>query len=60
LLLFLLVFFKGVYDVYIDNLSETAVLGLLGAVLLWALGLIADMIARLNLRPTARLDPPPV
>jgi glycosyltransferase involved in cell wall biosynthesis len=60
LLLFLLGFFKGVYDVYIDNLSETAVLGLLGAVLLWALGLIADMIARLNLRPTARLDPPPV
>jgi hypothetical protein len=53
-------FFKGVYDVYIDNLSETAVLGLLGAVLLWALGLIADMIARLNLRPGARLDPPPV
>jgi hypothetical protein len=60
LLLFLMGFFKGVYDVYIDNLSETAVLGLLGAVLLWALGLIADMIARLNLRPGARLDPPPV
>ena len=60
MLLFLLGFFKGVYDVYIDNLSETAVLGLLGAVLLWALGLIADMIARLNLRPTARLDPPPI
>jgi hypothetical protein len=47
-------FFKGVYDVFIDNLSETAVLGLLGAVLLWALGLIADMIARLNLRPRPR------
>ena len=32
----------------------------LGAVLLWALGLIADMIARLNLRPSrARADFPP-
>ncbi len=46
-------FVKAVYDVYIDNLSETAVLGLLGAVLLWALGLIADMISRLNLRSRA-------
>jgi hypothetical protein len=55
LVLFLMGFVKGIYDVYIDNLSETAVLGLLGAVLRWALGLIADMIARLNLRPTARL-----
>lgn len=59
MILFLLGFFKAIYDVYIDNLSETAVLGLLGAVLLWALGLIADMIARLNLRPRSRLTPPP-
>ena len=60
LLLFMMGFTKGVYDVFIDNLSETAVLGLLGAVLLWALGLIADMIARLNLRPSrARADFPP-
>lgn len=51
--LFVMGFVKAVYDVYIDNLSETAVLGLLGAVLLWALGLIADMIARMNLRPRA-------
>jgi len=60
LILFLMGFFKGVYDVYIDNLSETAVLGLLGAVLLWALGLIADMIARLNLRPRPRPGTRPV
>jgi len=53
LALFVLGFVKAVYDVYIDNLSETAVLGLLGAVLLWALGLIADMISRLNLRSRA-------
>lgn len=49
--LFVIGFLKSLYDVYIDNLSETAVLGLLGAVLLWALGLLADMIARLHLRP---------
>ena len=54
--LFLLGFGKAIYDVYIDNLSETAILGLLGAVLLWALGLIADMISRLNLR--SRADTP--
>jgi hypothetical protein len=58
--LFLMGSAKGVYDIYMDNLSETAVLGLLGAVLLWALGLIADMIARLNLRPRARADFPSV
>jgi glycosyltransferase involved in cell wall biosynthesis len=60
LLLFLMGFSKGIYDLFRDNLSETAVLGLLGAVLLWALGLIADMIARLNLRSRARPDFPPV
>jgi len=53
MILFMLGFAKAIYDVYIDNLSETAVLGLLGAVLLWALGLIADMISRLNLRSRA-------
>ena len=60
LLLFLMGFAKAVYDIFRDNLSETAVLGLLGAVLLWALGLIADMIARLGLRPSSRLNSPPV
>lgn len=53
LVLFVMGFSKALYDVYIDNLSETAVLGLLGAVLLWALGLLADMISRLHLRPPA-------
>lgn len=51
LALFVMGFGKALYDVYIDNLSETAILGLLGAILLWALGLLADMIARLHLRP---------
>lgn len=45
---------KGIYDIYIDNLSETAVFGMLGAVMVWSLGLIADMIARLHLRPPGR------
>ena len=50
-LLFLLGGVKLGYDIYIGNLSESAVLGLLGAVMIWSLGLIADMISRLHLRP---------
>lgn len=52
--LFVIGFAKGIYDIYIDNLSETAVFGMLGAVMVWSLGLIADMIARLHLRPPGR------
>jgi glycosyltransferase involved in cell wall biosynthesis len=48
------VFFAGglakfVYDLFIGNLSETALLGFLGAALLWALGLLSDQIARASL-----------
>lgn len=42
---------KAMYDVYIDNLSETAIFGMLGAFVIWSFGLIADMIARMQLRP---------
>lgn len=49
--LFAIGLLKGIYDVYLDNLSETAVMGILGGVMVWSLGLIADMIARLHLRP---------
>ena len=52
--LFVIGIAKGIYDIYIDNLSETAVFGMLGAVMVWSLGLIADMIARLQLRPPGR------
>ncbi len=45
-------FTKFIYDIYIGNLSETALLGFLGAALLWAVGLISDQISRVNLRPT--------
>ena len=34
------------YDISRDNLSESAVLGLLGAMVIWAVGLLADQNAR--------------
>ncbi len=40
---------KLAYDVYIWNLSETAVMAFLAAIIVWAVGLLADMIARLQL-----------
>lgn len=43
---------KMIYDFSIRwKLSESAVLFLLAALIVWSLGLIADMIARLHLRP---------
>lgn len=39
---------KFAYDITKDNLSETAVLGVLGALLVWAVGLLADQNARLT------------
>ena len=41
---------KFAYDVYKDNLSESAVLALLGALIVWAVGLLADQSARLGMR----------
>nr|WP_235953075.1 glycosyltransferase family 2 protein [Salipiger sp. PrR002] len=51
LIFFAVGFAKGVYDITQSNLSETAIFMFLAAIMLWSLGLIADMIARLNLRP---------
>jgi len=50
--LFLIGCAKLVYDLYIWNLSDTAVMALLAAIIVWSVGLLADMIARvqLNLR----------
>ena len=42
---------KLVYDIYIGDLSESAVLGILAAIIIWSFGLIADMLSRLHLRP---------
>ena len=47
-------FAKFVYDLFIGNLSETALLGFLGGSILWAVGLISDQIAKLALRPDSR------
>lgn len=41
---------KFAYDVTLDNLSESAVLGLLGALIVWAVGMLADQNARLAAR----------
>jgi glycosyltransferase involved in cell wall biosynthesis len=49
--LFLLGLCKLIYDVSVWDLSETAVFSFLGALIIWSLGLIADMISRLHLRP---------
>jgi glycosyltransferase involved in cell wall biosynthesis len=49
--LFVLGVSKLVYDIFLWNLSESAVLGILAAIIIWSFGLIADMLARLHLRP---------
>jgi glycosyltransferase involved in cell wall biosynthesis len=41
---------KFVYDIGNSNLSEAAILGILGGTLLWSLGLLSDQIARSTLR----------
>jgi len=41
---------KFAYDVVLDNLSESAVLLLLGALLVWAVGLLADQNARIAMQ----------
>lgn len=53
--LFLIGIVKLAYDVYLWNLSETAVMAFLAAVIVWSVGLLADMIARLQLSaPTSK------
>lgn len=42
---------KGIYDVFLWNLSESAVLSFVAGMMAWSLGLLADMISRLHLRP---------
>lgn len=42
---------KFVYDLTLQNISESALLGLLGALIVWSLGLLADQNARLARRP---------
>ena len=39
---------KFIYDIYFNNLSESAILGFLGALIIWAIGLLSDQIAKTN------------
>jgi len=41
-------FAKFSYDLWKGNLSESAVLGFLGAVLIWAIGLLSDQISKMG------------
>lgn len=38
---------KLIYDVYIGNLSESAVMGILTGVIIWCVGLLADQISKI-------------
>ena len=40
---------KLVYDLIIWNLSDTALMSFLAALVVWSVGLLADMIARIQL-----------
>jgi len=42
---------KLIQDIYRWNLSETAVMAFLSAMTIWAVGLLADMISRLQMQP---------
>ena len=48
-ILFALGVAKLIQDIYRMNLSETAVMAFLSAIVVWSVGLLADMIARLQL-----------
>jgi glycosyltransferase involved in cell wall biosynthesis len=50
-ILFAIGLVKFTFDLFLWNLSETAVMAFLAAIVVWAVGLLADMIARLQLRP---------
>lgn len=43
---------KLIIDIIVWDLSELTVFGYLAAFMIWSLGLVADMITRLHLRPT--------
>lgn len=42
---------KFVNDIFFWDLSESAIMGVLAGTIVWSLGLLADMISRLHLRP---------
>ena len=42
---------KFIYDMFIGNLSESALLGIFGAAGLWSVGLLSDQISKVAMRP---------
>lgn len=40
---------KFIYDVYLNNLSESAIFGFIGALIMWAIGLLSDQISKSGL-----------
>lgn len=50
-LFFVIGIVKIVYDVYMGNLSESALLGIFGAAGLWSLGMLSDQISKGAMRP---------
>jgi glycosyltransferase involved in cell wall biosynthesis len=54
MVLFLIGVAKLIQDIVRWNLSETAVMAFLSALVVWSVGLLADMISRLQLRPPFR------
>ncbi len=40
---------KLAYDIYLENVSESAILGILSAFLLWGIGLLGDQISRFGM-----------
>ena len=50
-LFFVVGFGKFLYDLYIGNLSETAIMGLLSAAFFWGFGLLSDQMSRIAARP---------
>jgi glycosyltransferase involved in cell wall biosynthesis len=52
--LFLIGFAKFVWDLFVGNFSETVVMGFLGAVLVWSVGLLSDQIARTGMSARGR------
>ncbi len=50
---FMLGTLKLIYDIFLLNLSESAIFFFLTSIIIWVLGLIADMISRLHLHPRA-------
>ncbi|SHJ39574.1 glycosyltransferase family 2 protein [Cycloclasticus pugetii] len=45
---------KFIYDLYIGNLSESALLGIFGAAGLWSVGLLSDQISKVAMRPNSK------